>query len=115
MVGWQVAGKVSVAFRIERDQLTTEGDIRPSGRVAATIRMPYTASIDRGRSGIWQAIGDARCRLEDISGAHEAYERAAALPFLRNGLAAGLLFTGLLALLWSALSPRLAPAPVRQP
>ena len=37
-----------VAFRIERDQLTTEGDIRPSGRVAATIRMPYLASINRG-------------------------------------------------------------------
>lgn len=40
--------KTPVAFRIERDQLTTEGDIRPSGRVAATIRMPYTASINRG-------------------------------------------------------------------
>ena len=40
--------RTAVAFRIERDQLTTEGDMRPSGRVAATIRMPFLATINRG-------------------------------------------------------------------
>jgi hypothetical protein len=37
-----------VSFRIERDNLTTEGDIRPSGRVAARIMMPYFGALTRG-------------------------------------------------------------------
>lgn len=37
-----------VSFRIEREQLTTEGDIRPTGQVSARVRMPYYASLTRG-------------------------------------------------------------------
>lgn len=40
--------RMPVSFRVERDQLTTEGDIRPSARVAARIRLPFFESVSRG-------------------------------------------------------------------
>ena len=37
-----------VSFRIDRESLGTEGEIRPSSIATATVRMPFLESIDRG-------------------------------------------------------------------
>jgi head-tail adaptor len=47
-VSFSLQFRVVVGFRVERDRLTTEGEIRPSGRVAATIRMAFVSTITRG-------------------------------------------------------------------
>lgn len=45
-----------VSFRIEREQVTTEGDIRPTGRVTARVMMPWYASITRGWRMAYESV-----------------------------------------------------------
>lgn len=56
VITYQLQFRAVVSFRIDQDRLTTEGDIRPSGRVTARIRMPYIGTIDRG----WRVTYDGQ-------------------------------------------------------